>query len=61
MQIGDLVEVIRGREHKGQRGVVVEIVHKDWKTGVADVVMVYIGTVGYRYRSDCLRLVECSS
>lgn len=61
MKVGDLVEVLRPETHRGQQGLVVEIIHKDRETGVADVVTVYIGTIGYRYRVDCLRLVECSS
>ena len=61
MQVGDLVEVLPIGSHAGQQGLVVEIVHKDRATGLPDIVMVYIGTVGYRYRVDYLRLVECSS
>ncbi len=62
MKVGDLVEVIIDDPNKGEVGMVVELVSPDSRTLVDHgVVIVYIKDCGYHYRTEWLKVVECSS
>ena len=53
LKVGDLVQVAVNDKNLNKRGIIVEFLS-------SDTVTVYIGTVGYRYRTAFLRKVECS-